>query len=96
MGASLLIAAAAFLLPGTIDHADMLTGRSIAAAYISGELDPRIEELGTDAQTGEKKPEKKQTQNGGLKRHCRFLMDSRATSASGCMEAFVRNGGRND
>lgn len=51
-------------------RADMLTGQSVTDRYISGALDERLEELGTDKITDTKVPEWKQIQEGGVQMHC--------------------------
>lgn len=75
-----------------IMQADVLTGRSITDAYISGALDSRIEELGMNAQTKEKMPLWKKRQNQGILRHCTFKKLTEKQSTKECEEAFVRNG----
>ena len=75
-----------------IAQADMLTGRSITDAYVSGQLDKRIEELGTNLQTQEKMPLWKSRQNKGLFRHCTFKKVTDKQTNEGCKESFARNG----
>lgn len=60
-------------------RADMLTGQSVTDRYIAGELDARLEELGTDKITEEKKPEWKLIQEGGVKIHCARTLVARGS-----------------
>lgn len=60
-----------------IAQADMLTGQSVTDRYITGKLDTRIEELGTNKASGEKMPQWKQTIKDGVARHCRFTLVAR-------------------
>lgn len=53
-----------------IAQADMLSGQSVTDRFLSGALDTRLEELGTNLQTGEKMPQWKMTQLAGVKLHC--------------------------
>lgn len=67
-----------------IAQADVLTGRSITDAYVSGQLEDRLQELGTNKQTGVFEPIWRKRQEDGVKRHCRFTLLYRGvTDASG-------------
>lgn len=71
-----------FAMP--IPTADTLTGRSVTDAYISGALDSRLTELGTQFQTKEFMPLWFQTQERGLKTHCRRVLTHRGTFNGKC------------
>lgn len=71
----------------TIVQADALTNTT--DRFLSGQLDTRIEELGTNKQTAEKMPIWKQTQLNGIIRHCTRTLQARGvTETSSCDRSF--------
>lgn len=73
------ILASAVLTLGVVGilQADLLSGASVTDRYISGALEPRLQELGTNPQTGVFTPQWRKTQEEGVKRHCRFTLLAR-------------------
>lgn len=68
-----------------IAQADVLTGRSITDAYVSGQLEDRLQELGTNKQTGVFEPLWRKRQEDGVRLHCtRTLLARGAKSAEKC------------
>lgn len=51
-------------------QADVLSGQSVTDRYLSGQLDTRLTELGTNLQTGDFFPTWKKTQETGVRLHC--------------------------
>lgn len=47
--------------------------------YMSGQLESRLQELGTNKQTGVFTPQWRLTIEEGVKRHCRFTLAARGT-----------------
>ena len=60
-----------------IIQADVLPGQSVTDRFLSGALDARLTELGTNKQTGEFFPQWKKTQVEGVRRHCTFTLVAR-------------------
>jgi hypothetical protein len=48
--------------------------------YLSGQLEPRLQELGTNKQTGVFTPMWRKTQEEGVKRHCRNVLLARGVA----------------
>ncbi len=67
-----------------VEQADMLTGVSVTDRYVSGQLEPRLDEIGTNKQTGAKMPQWRLTVENGVKRLCRNVNVVRGTSTAKC------------
>lgn len=79
---SILISGSMLTVLG-IAQADMLTGRSIADAYVSGQLEDRLQELGTNKQTKEFTPLWRATQEDGIRLHCNRVFAARGDKDAG-------------
>lgn len=58
-------------------QADVLSGQSVTDRFLSGALDTRMTELGTNLQTKEFMPQWYKTQIDGIRRHCAFTLVTR-------------------
>lgn len=82
--ASILITGSMLGVIGIIE-ADVLTGKSVTDAYLSGQLEDRLQELGTNKQTGVFEPLWRKRQEDGVRLHCtRTLLARGAKSAEKC------------
>jgi hypothetical protein len=76
----------AFAFP--IAEADTLTGVSVTDSFVSGKLDTRLNDLGTNLQTKEFQPIWFKTQLEGIRLHCSRTMHSRKTFSAKCGSAI--------
>lgn len=72
----------AFAMP--MGDADTLTGRSITDDFVTGKLDTRLNDLGTNYQTKVFQPIWYKTQLDGIRLHCARTLHSRKVFSEKC------------